>query len=512
MPSAAAATRRGSLPGGRSRRAVRGVLLLLGVAWAATGWYYATRSLPAGIRVAGEWLALPAGDAQFLRDVTAADGFGRALHDQQIFDRALAIIHDARRFIVLDYYLFDPEAPGRGSSSGQPVVRPLSSELERALLARKREVPDLAVLFVTDPINDDYGLHPSPAIARLRAAGITVVETDLDRLPDGNPIYSGLWRLGVRWWTRPVPGGDLVPRFGAWSRALNYKANHRKVLIADDGAGRVLGLISSANPHDPSSGHSNVALELTGDALQPLLESEFAIARSAGWVGVLPLAEPSSPERAPGSERAFAEGRQIRVRVLTEGAIRAELLDRIGETVRGESIDVAMLYLSDRDVMEALRAAAARGVIVRVLLDPNKDALGDEQAGLPNRQAASELIAASGGAIKVRWYRTHGEQFHTKLVSIYGRDRVWFALGSANLTRRNLGDFDLEADAAVEASRSTAIADQVLRYFEMLWSNRGGGLGGGGVEYSSPYEVYADPSQSRYWLYRLLEGTGVAPF
>ncbi len=54
---------------------------------------------------------------------------------------------------------------------------------------------------------------------------------------------------------------------------------------------------------------------------------------------------------------------------------------------------------------------------MRVLLDPNKDAFGFEKSGLPNRQVASELIAASDGAIKLRWYRTHGEQFHAKLAA-----------------------------------------------------------------------------------------------
>ena len=55
---------------------------------------------------------------------------------------------------------------------------------------------------------------------------------------------------------------------------------------------------------------------------------------------------------------------------------------------------------------------------IRVLLDPNKDAFGFEKSGLPNREVASELVAASAGAIKLRWYRTHGEQFHVKLAAI----------------------------------------------------------------------------------------------
>ena len=55
----------------------------------------------------------------------------------------------------------------------------------------------------------------------------------------------------------------------------------------------------------------------------------------------------------------------------------------------------------------------------------------------PNQSAANALVAASDGAIHVRWYRTHGEQFHTKLAVIYGPSRLWLTAGSANLTRRD---------------------------------------------------------------------------
>jgi phosphatidylserine/phosphatidylglycerophosphate/cardiolipin synthase-like enzyme len=523
-PSAAAEPRSGPPSrSGRRRWPLRAAVLLAALAWVGTAAYYATLPLPPGIRTSAPWVSVPATDVRFLRDLTAADAYGRPVVDQQIFDQAFAIIGHARRFILLDYFLFtDPPAAADAGDPAAPLpTRALSQELESALLRRKTEVPGLRVVFITDPINDFYAGGNSPLLQHLRAAGITVVTTDLDRLPDSDPIYSGLWRLLVRWWTptpargvdapagrphsHPAHGGD--PGFGAWARRLNFKSNQRKVLIADDGDAQLVGLISSANPQNSSSAQSNVALRIVGPALLPLLGSELAIARACGWRGELATGTAANAT-APPSERDFLAGRTVRVRILTEGAIRGALVERIDEAVRGDSIDVAMFYVSDRDVIEALLAAAARGVIVRALLDPNRDAFGDEKSALPNRQVASELIATSDGAIKVRWFRTHGEQFHSKLIAIYGPDRFWFMLGSANLTRRNLGDYNLEADLAVEASRAAAIGDEVVRYFEGLWSNRAVA----GVEYSSPYDVYADPSQGRYWLYRLMEGTGLSAF
>ena len=81
-------------------------------------------------------------------------------------------------------------------------------------------------------------------------------------------------------------------------------------------------------------------------------------------------------------------------------------------------------------------------------------------------------------------------------------------LGSANLTRRNVGDYDLEADLAVEVARSSQLASQTLEYFEALWNNRASL----GIEYTAEFATYADPEALHYWLYRLLEGTGMCDF
>ncbi len=117
-------------------------------------------------------------------------------------------------------------------------------------------------------------------------------------------------------------------------------------------------------------------------------------------------------------------------------------------------------------------------------------------------------MSASEGGIHVRWYRTHGEQFHTKLVMIYGPQRLWMTLGSANLTRRNLEDYNLEANLDLEVGRASPLGTQALDYFEALWGNRAGL----GIEYTADFAAYSDPAQTRYWLYRFMEDTGLSTF
>ncbi|GAC1452085.1 MAG: hypothetical protein PVS2B3_06630 [Steroidobacteraceae bacterium] len=79
-------------------------------------------------------------------------------------------------------------------------------------------------------------------------------------------------------------------------------------------------------------------------------------------------------------------------------------------------------------------------------------------------------------------------------------------MGSANLTRRSLGDYNLEANVAVEVARAPRLAGQLRGYFDSLWGNRAAL----GIEYSADFAVFADPSQLDYLLARVLEVSGLA--
>src|SRR5690606_22542764 len=287
-----------------------------------------------------------------------------------------------------------------------------------------------------DPINTVYGGQHSERLEQLAAAGAEVVITELAVLRPSNPAWSGLWSLCCRWLGNDPDGGWLPNPFGdgkitlrSWLALPNFRANHRKTLVTDDGDGW-RALVTSANPHDASSAHGNVALAFSGDAALDLIASEAAVARFSG-VAVDGL--PAAPSAGPPPEGA-------RVRVLTEGAIGRALVRTIDAAKPGESLDLAVFYLSDRDVIDALKAARSRGVALRVLLDPNEDAFGRKKNGVPNRQAARELVATG---IDVRWCDTHGEQCHAKLLLHRSADHATLIVGSANFTRRNLDDLNL---------------------------------------------------------------------
>jgi phosphatidylserine/phosphatidylglycerophosphate/cardiolipin synthase-like enzyme len=473
--------------------------------WIAVGAWNVVKPMPAGTDMSTPALAVNADGVRFLKDLTYANPQGNLIHEQTIFDEVFSIIDNAETFIVADFFLFNAMMGAENA-----VHRPLSRQLANRLLARKRAQPQLTILLVTDPINEIYGGVKSPLLDELRAAGIQVVVTNLARLRDSNPLYSPWWRMFVQWWGNEPDEGSMPNPFEtgpshitlrSWLALANFKANHRKLIVADRADGTLNGLVTSANPHDASSAHSNVAVRFSGDLAKHVVDSELAIARFSGWNGHVYA---SAKEAEPIVDKALA----VNASYITEEGVREHLLDSIAATRNGDAVRIATFYIADRNVMNALLDASKRGVTVQLILDANRDAFGRTKDGVPNRPVANELVTKSAGKIAVRWYRTHGEQFHTKLALVTRSDRLIASLGSSNLTRRNIGNYNLEANVALEMDAKLPLAQEMLGYFNRLWSNEGPS----GTEYTAPFGAYRDEDRGKYWRYRLMEATGLSTF
>jgi phosphatidylserine/phosphatidylglycerophosphate/cardiolipin synthase-like enzyme len=497
-------------PATRSRRFRKRWLGWAFVAWwVAVGGWNVIKPMPPGTDVSTPLIGAQAEDVQFLYDLTTITPKGAPVHEQRIFDEVFRLVDEAESFVVADFFLLNDMM---GAADG--VHRRLSRELTDRLLARKAAKPELSILLITDPINDIYGGMPSQLLNELRTKGIDVVTTDLDALRDSNPVYSSLWRMFIQWWGNSPDGGSMMNPFEnaatdstqpitlrSWLALMNFKANHRKVIVADRSDGTLTALVTSANPHDGSSAHSNVAVRFNGPLAQHILDSEMAVARFSGWKGHVYASSSSQAAQQmldPPVQLAF----------LTEEAIRTHLLDAIDTTRNGDAISIATFYISDRRVVRALLRAASRGVTVRLILDPNRDAFGRQKDGVPNRPVAAELVTNSKEKIQVRWYRTHGEQFHTKLALIKHGERLIASLGSANLTRRNIGNYNLEANVALEMRADSALALEMSSYFDRLWNNDGPP----GTSFTAAYGAWRDNDRARYWRYRFMEVTGLSTF
>lgn len=488
--------------------------------------------LPPGTHVVSSKIATPVKNIELLIDSTThrPDSEGPVV-DQVIFDALLAAIRDADEFIVADFFLWN-------SWCGQSTAnhRTLASELADALLEKRRERPDMPILVITDPINRIYGDQPDKVFDSLHQANIPVIFTRLDRMPDSNRLYAP----PARFWSmlldsnpaNSASGPDIIPNpfivggknisTGQLTRMLYFKANHRKLLITGTRKKGPTLIITSLNPADGSSIHSNIALKIRGPIAWCALQSELTIAEWSNrtdWVHggdslkaketitAIQTILRSIRERPKKNTDASQTADWPRVQFLTEGAIHKAVIDALYSAQSSDSIDIAMFYLSDRAIVQAIKDAAVRGVPIRIILDPNRDAFGRTKNGIPNRPVAAELAGFEAPApIQVRWAITDGEQFHTKAMRIVSASptRSLLLLGSANFTRRNLGNLNLEADILVQNPQH--IGDQFDMYFNQLWedSNKTG-----------PYQIWEESAPKVFGktiLYRFQEWSGASSF
>ncbi|HKK19011.1 MAG TPA: phospholipase D-like domain-containing protein, partial [Opitutales bacterium] len=102
---------------------------------------------------------------------------------------------------------------------------------------------------------------------------------------------------------------------------------------------------------------------------------------------------------------------------------------------------------------------------------------------------------------------THGEQFHSKVLRISGPQQEVLFLGSANWTRRNIGNLNLESNLLFE--NAVSMNQAFDNYFNSVWQNEGAHTE------SLPYEEWAETGFSltwKKWLYRFQEWSGASTF
>ncbi|MNR06197.1 hypothetical protein D3C85_1222600 [compost metagenome] len=256
--------------------------------------------------------------------------------------------------------------------------------------------------------------------------------------------------------------------------------------------------------HNASAFHSNIAFEVQGDITGDVLASEQAVADFSGG-GTLPKWNGTPASGPAGSSRSASAPLQIRY--LTEGKIYDYLLKSIKETGKGDTLWMGMFYLADTKVMNELVEAGHRGVQIRLILDPNQNAFGQEKIGLPNRPVAEELLERSGQEMQIRWYNTTKEQYHTKLLYIAKAKGPYIVMGgSANFTARNLDDLNLENDLWIAVPKGNKLTQDLDHYFNRIWYNEG-------AEYSLDFSAYHERS---VWfkdvLYRLQKILGFTTY
>ena len=167
---------------------------------------------------------------------------------------------------------------------------------------------------------------------------------------------------------------------------MNFKANHRKIFVADND-GEMVAVIGSANPHGGSSAHSNIAVLIRGDIWRSVYQAEAAVARLSGGT-LSPIESGTRQPAAPPTVTAS---------ILTEHQIKRALVKEITAAELSDEIRLAQFYLSDREIIKALLSAAARGVEIPIILDPTR---------MPS---AMKKMVSPTGRLQANWLKNQME-------------------------------------------------------------------------------------------------------
>jgi cardiolipin synthase len=320
------------------------------------------------------------------------------LEDGPAFYRALfAAIAAARDHINLEFYIVEDDEVGH--------------KFAEALLQKAAQ--GVAVNLMYDSVGS---LESDPAFfERLRAGGVRVVEYN-----PVNPLKArGAWRVNNR--------------------------NHRKVVIVDGRVAFTGGINVSDVYSRGSSPSSRRAFAGSGSGSG----SASGAARSVGWRDtnvrlegpVVPQLQrifleswaaqngPELPQQAWYPQPARSGEHPVRIVASGPGdAAPAIYLSFLSAVAHAEkTVHVTMAYfVPDEQTIEAIKAAAARGVEVTLLLPSYTDFWAVFHAG---RSHYSDLLAAG-----VRIHERQEALLHAKTIVI---DGVWSSVGSSNLDWRS---------------------------------------------------------------------------
>lgn len=462
------------------KRIIIAICILFLLIYSGTIYYHVNKPLPKGMSTEGPIHYVE--DVELLTDITYKNSKNKRRLQHEIVNTMIKDIQYAEKFIVIDMFLFNKD------TNQDQEYPPLVEMLTKALLRKKQEKPSITIVFLTDKINTVYHSYPSEELNRLKKNGVKVIETDVKKLRDSNPLYSAFWRMFGQ--SVKTSGNGHLPNLLAKSapkvrtvsylELLNVKANHRKLLITEKTA-----IISSGNIHNASGYHSNVAFRVHGNIINDLLGSEESAARLNEQI------------KLPRIAKQLERQTNIKLQLLTEGKIGKHVLKEIKNTDKQDSIWIGILYLADRKVVDELKAAAARKVEIYLILDPNQNSFGNKKSGLPNIPVVAELRKAKAAKyIHIKWYNTGEEQYHPKILLIDRGQHSTIITGSANFTRRNLYDFNLETAIKIIAQKDTKIVKDTNAYFQKLWTNDGA-IFTKGVDTQSEIPFF------RYLIYRL---------
>lgn len=465
-------------------------------------------------------------NAEFHYDLTYLDKDGNIQYDRNLWNATLKVVDNAKDYLVIEMFLFNDLY-----NKDKEHFPEFAKEYTERLIKKQKENPNLKVYILADENNNFYGAFEHPFITSMKNAGINVIIVDIFKLKDTFPWYSPIWRTFIKPMGNPQNKGWITNFYGdMWPkltirnllRALNVKADHKKVFLNEKEV-----VVSSANIHDPSYFHENIAIYTDGPIVKDVLHDLQLVAKfSDSEINVdgsnketkskieMDIADKTkirkdtmnigdledknndminlkenisdSQKNEKSEKESFSfnsgkneitdtEGKTYKIQYLSEGAIGKHLDADIDSLKSGDELLMGMYFLADRGVIDRLIKAANRGVKIRIIFDRSRDAFGMSTNGLPNKPVSKKLKRKTKGKIEIKWYFTNNEQYHTKITLMKKTDgSVIINAGSANLIKKNIRGYIMDSNFRILTTQDSKISKDVYTYFDRLWENKDG--------------------------------------
>ena len=458
-------------------------------------------------------------NAEFHYDLTYLDKDGNIQYDRNLWDATYKVIDNAKDYLIVEMFLFNDLY-----NKDKEHFPEFAKEYTERLVKKQKENPNLKVYVLADENNNFYGAFEHPFITSMKNAGINVIIVDIFKLKDTFPWYSPFWRTFIKPMGNPQNKGWITNFYGdMWPkltirnllRALNVKADHKKVFLNEKEV-----VVSSANIHDPSYFHENIAIYTDGPIVKDVLHNLQLVAKfSDSEINVdgsdrrmENIMNSGSNDKTETDEKTLnsenqkennvkqinneeneqnvkektsinseknsitdTEGHTYKIQYLTEGAIGKHLDEDIDSLKAGDELLMGMYFLADKGVIDRLIKAANRGVKIRIIFDRSRDAFGMSTNGLPNKPVSKKLKKKTKGKIEIKWYFTNNEQYHTKITLMKKTDgNVIINAGSANLIKKNIRGYIMDANFRILTTQDSKISKDIYEYFDRLWENKDG--------------------------------------
>ena len=458
-------------------------------------------------------------NAEFHYDLTYLDKDGNIQYDRNLWDATYKVIDNAKDYLIVEMFLFNDLY-----NKDKEHFPEFAKEYTERLVKKQKENPNLKVYILADDNNNFYGAFEHPFITSMKNAGINVIIVDIFKLKDTFPWYSPFWRTFIKPMGNPQNKGWITNFYGdIWPkltirnllRALNVKADHKKVFLNEKEV-----VVSSANIHDPSYFHENIAIYTDGPIVKDVLHNLQLVAKfSDSEINVdgsdrrmENIMNSGSNDKTETDEKTLnsenqkennvkqinneeneqnvkektsinseknsitdTEGHTYKIQYLTEGAIGKHLDEDIDSLKAGDELLMGMYFLADKGVIDRLIKAANRGVKIRIIFDRSRDAFGMSTNGLPNKPVSKKLKKKTKGKIEIKWYFTNNEQYHTKITLMKKTDgNVIINAGSANLIKKNIRGYIMDANFRILTTQDSKISKDIYEYFDRLWENKDG--------------------------------------